>query len=181
VDVGAILVRDETRLTHSFGLQPSYLKDEMDDAGERYQYYVHGLEQSRRFRGLKVWMSFQRYGTKEIGRWVDANVEHALRMHELAQASPRFESVVRPVMSACCVRYLPERDLSEDQERRLHHLAVERVEKSGEFWIGTTFLKGKTWMRACPVNFRTTLEHMERLMELLDRECRAIETELGEA
>ena len=48
VDAGAVLVREEARLTKSFGMRPSYLTDEMDADGERYQYYVHGLEQSRR-------------------------------------------------------------------------------------------------------------------------------------
>lgn len=179
VDAGAVLVRDETRLTRSFGMKPAYLKDEFDPAGERYQYYVHGLEQSRRFRALKVWMSFKRYGTEEIGRWVDANCAHARHLHELAEAHPRFESAVEPPMSAACVRYLPERELSAEQASTLHHRVADRVEQSGAFWIGTTVLKGKSWFRACTVNFRTTAEHMERLLALLERECAAVERELA--
>src|SRR4029077_2503963 len=54
LDAGAILVKDDRRLTASFGLKPSYLTDEFDRTNERYQYYVHSFEQSRRFRGLKV-------------------------------------------------------------------------------------------------------------------------------
>ncbi len=178
VDAGAILVRDEAQLTRSFGLQPAYLTDGFDAEDERYQYFVHGLEQSRRFRGLKVWMSFKRYGADEIGRWVDANVEQARRLHELAVASPRFESAVEPPMSAACVHYLPTRELSAEQTAALHHTVAERVEKSGEFWIGTTKLRGLDWFRACPVNFRTTLEHMERLLALLLEECSSVEAEL---
>ncbi|HEY0432464.1 MAG TPA: pyridoxal-dependent decarboxylase, partial [Chitinophagaceae bacterium] len=62
LDAGAILVKDHNRLTVSFGIQPSYLKDQSQQKHERYQFYVHGFEQSKRFRGLKVWMSFQHYG-----------------------------------------------------------------------------------------------------------------------
>jgi len=54
LDAGAILVKDARRLKASFGLKPSYLTDEFDRTNERYQYYVHSFEQSRRFRGLKV-------------------------------------------------------------------------------------------------------------------------------
>ena len=175
VDAGAVLVKDEAQLTRSFGLQPAYLTDAFDDEGERYAYFVHGLEQSRRFRGLKVWMSFKRYGTEAIGRWVDANVEQARHLHDLATAHPRFESAVLPPMSAACVRWLPDRDLDDATVDRLHFDAVERVEKSGEFWIGTTRLKGKTWFRACPVNFRTTKAHMDRLLELLEEICSELE------
>jgi len=67
LDAGAVLVKDERRLTASFGMKPAYLTDEMEGAEERYQYYVHGFEQSRRFRSLKVWMSFKRYGARQIG------------------------------------------------------------------------------------------------------------------
>ena len=74
LDAGAILVRDAAQLTRSFGMKPAYLTDELDAAGERYQYYVHSFEQSRRFRGLKVWMSFKRYGAKQLGAWIDANI-----------------------------------------------------------------------------------------------------------
>jgi len=179
VDAGAVLVRDERRLTESFGLSPAYLTDGVD-ADLRYAYYVHGLEQSRRFRALKVWMSFKRYGVEKIGEWVDANIAQAQRMHELAQANPRFLSAVEPIMSAACVRYLPESDLSESQLATLHQRVVERIQASGEFWIGTTQLKGRTWFRACAVNFRTTLAQIDRLMELLERDSRVVEGELTE-
>lgn len=178
MDAGAVLVRDESALARSFGLQPPYLTDDFDSSEERYQYYVHGLEQSRRFRSLKVWMSFKRYGAEQIGRWVDANIGHARRMHEIAESSPRFTSAVAPPMSAACVRYLPERELSREQADALHQGAVQRIERSGDFWIGTTRLKSHTWFRACAVNYRTTDGHIVRLMQLLERECRAIERDL---
>ena len=50
---------------------------------------------------------------------------------------------------------------------------MQRVEESGKFWISTTELKGKSWFRINPVNFRTRPEHMEQLLALLERECRS--------
>jgi aromatic-L-amino-acid/L-tryptophan decarboxylase len=179
VDAGAVLVRDGAQLTRSFGMRPAYLTDAFDAGDERYQYYVHGLEQTRRFRALKVWMAFKRHGTDELGRWVDANVELALRLHETAERHPRFASAVRPPMSAVCLRYLPARALGAEAQTALHHRVVERIEQGGEFWIGTTRLKGATWFRACIVNFRTTSAHVDRLLELLERECAAAEAELA--
>ena len=179
VDAGAVLVRDGAQLTRSFGMRPAYLTDAFDGEDERYQYYVHGLEQTRRFRGLKVWMAFKRHGTEELGRWVDANVELALRLHAAAERHPHFASAVRPPMSAVCVRYAPARPLDEAAADALHHRVVERIEQSGEFWIGTTRLKGKTWFRACIVNFRTTSAHVDRLLALLEEECAAALAELA--
>jgi aromatic-L-amino-acid/L-tryptophan decarboxylase len=171
LDAGAVLVKDEKRLTASFGMKPSYLTDELDHAKERYQYYVHGFEQSRRFRGLKVWMSFKRYGARQIGEWVDNNVRQARHLYSLVASHLEFEAASHPPMSAICIRYRGA-DPDEAKSKELHAQVVGRVEQSGKFWISTTELKGKTWFRINPVNFRTRTEHMEQLLTLLEQECR---------
>jgi glutamate/tyrosine decarboxylase-like PLP-dependent enzyme len=178
VDAGAILVRDGTALTRSFGLTPSYLSDRLDPQGERYNYYVHGFEQTRRFRGLKVWMGFKRYGTRAIGRWVDANVDQAQHLHRLAAAHPDFEPAAWPRMSAICIRYRPT-GLDAGRLARVHALVARRVEASGRFWISTTVLKGQTYFRINPVNFRTRIEHMDELFALLAAECARARGEEG--
>jgi glutamate/tyrosine decarboxylase-like PLP-dependent enzyme len=170
LDAGAILVKDQRRLTASFGMKPSYLTDELDDADERYQYYVHGFEQSRRFRGLKVWMSFQRYGSRQIGEWIDNNVRQAKHLYALAEAHPEFEAASLPPMSAICIRYKND-GLSVAESKQLHAEVANHVEQGGRFWISTTELKGKPWFRINPVNFRTREHHMEELFVLLEKEC----------
>jgi glutamate/tyrosine decarboxylase-like PLP-dependent enzyme len=178
LDAGALLVRDADRLTASFGLRPPYLTQHSEGTAGRYQYYVHGFEQSRRFRGLKVWMSLKRYGTTQIGRWIDANCAHALHLWERVESDPEFRSAVRPPMSAICIRYEPSGDaIPEEDLAALHHEVAGRVEASGRFWIGTTQLKGLTWFRINPVNFRTRTEHMDDLLELLRVECRRLRPE----
>ena len=173
LDAGAVLVKDQRRLTASFGMKPSYLTDELDDANERYQYYVHGFEQSRRFRGLKVWMSFKRYGSRQIGEWIDNNVRQARHLYKLAEAHPEFEAASNPPMSAICICY-KNAGLNGSEARQLHAQVANRVEQSGRFWISTTELKGKSWFRINPVNFRTREHHMEELFALLEHECRTI-------
>ncbi|MFZ3332242.1 MAG: pyridoxal-dependent decarboxylase [Candidatus Acidiferrales bacterium] len=172
LDAGAILVKDDRRLTASFGIKPSYLTDEFDRANERYQYYVHSFEQSRRFRGLKVWMSFKRYGARQIGEWIDNNVRQAKHLYSMVARNSEFEPASEPPMSAICVRYRGA-DLDEAKSKALHAEVAKRVEESGKFWISTTELKGKSWFRINPVNFRTRAEHMEQLLDLLRQECRA--------
>lgn len=170
LDAGAVLVRDATQLTKSFGLQPPYLTQESAEAKERYNFYVHGFEQSRRFRALKVWMGMKRYGTKQIGAWVDANVEQAQYLYDLCQADPDFEVARKPAMSAICVRYIGGK-LNEQDRSQLHIDVAARAERGGRFWFSTTWLKDKTWFRINPVNFRTRREHIDELYQLLREEC----------
>ena len=177
LDAGAVLVKDHRRLTASFGMKPSYLTDEFDEANERYQYYVHGLEQSRRFRSLKVWMSFKRYGARQIGEWIDNNVRQAKHLYALAERHPEFEPATIPPMSAICIRYTGTQ-ISEDESKNLHAEVAQRIERSGRFWISTTELKGRTWFRINPVNFRTRQEHMDQLFDLLLSECHSFQPQL---
>ena len=150
LDAGAVLVRDESFLTSSFGIAPPYLTTSPD----RYQFYVHGFEQSRRFRALKVWMSFKRYGAEEIGRWIDRNIEHAEQLYELASNDAAFECVNKPVMSAICLRY-------GGGDLGFHQRVAAEIEREGKYWISTTVLKGQPAFRINPVNFRTRAEHIE--------------------
>ena len=173
LDAGAILVKDDRRLTASFGLKPAYLTDEADREHERYQYYVHGFEQSRRFRGLKVWMSFKRYGADQIGEWIDNNVRQAKHLYSLVAEHPDFEAACAPPLSAICIRYRGG-GLDEAQSRELHGEVAKRVEESGKFWFSTTELKGKMYFRISPVNFRTRMEHMDQLLQLLEQECSSV-------
>jgi aromatic-L-amino-acid/L-tryptophan decarboxylase len=173
LDAGAVLVKEERRLTASFGMKPAYLTDEFDEANERYQYYVHGFEQSRRFRSLKVWMSFKRYGTRQIGDWIDNNVRQAKHLYALAEKHPDFEPASNPPMSAICIRFKGAQ-LSPGESKDLHSEVAQRIEQSGRFWISTTELKGKSWFRINPVNFRTREHHIDELFALLQQECHSV-------
>ena len=127
LDAGALLVKDHARLTASFGMKPSYLTDEFDQANERYQFYVHGFEQSRRFRSLKVWMSFKRYGARQIGEWIDNNVRQARHLYRLVSEDSEFEPASNPPMSAICIRFKAP-GLNGPESKQLHAEVAQRVE-----------------------------------------------------
>lgn len=175
LDAGSILVKDRRQLTLSFGIQPSYLQDNIDN--KRFQYFVHSFEQSRRFRSLKVWMSFKRYGTKQISRWIDANIDQAEHLYKLCKDERILRPAVYPQMSAICIRYDSDK-LSPSEIELLHSEVAKKAELSGKFWISTTSLKGKLFFRINPVNFRTRLKHIDELYNFLKKECRELEEKL---
>ncbi|HEX6333144.1 MAG TPA: aminotransferase class I/II-fold pyridoxal phosphate-dependent enzyme [Flavisolibacter sp.] len=179
LDAGAVLVKDHSQLTRSFGIQHAYLKDEADHDNLRYQFYVHGFEQSKRFRSLKVWMSFKHYGRSRIGEWIDNNILQARHLHQLATSGDIFESATVPVMSAVCLHYKTP-GKSPEVSKAIHHEAARRIEAGGNFWFATTELKGRTWFRINPVNIHTTIEHMDQLYRELAQVCRDSERQVTE-
>ena len=96
-------------------------------------------------------------------------------LHSLVANHPEFEPASNPPMSAICIRYTGA-DPDSARSRELHARVAQRVEQSGKFWISTTELKGKSWFRINPVNFRTRTEHMEQLLAFLEGECRAADS-----
>ena len=174
LDAGAVLVKDHDQLTKSFGIQPPYLTDQTQQKDERYLFYVHGFEQSKRFRALKVWMSFHHYGKTQIGEWVDKNIDQAKYLHRLVISEDIFESATEPLMSAICIRYKGN-NLHKQQLSKLHYQVAGQIEAEGQFWFATTEMKGKTWFRINPVNIYTTQKHMEELYAVLKQKCRVAE------
>jgi glutamate/tyrosine decarboxylase-like PLP-dependent enzyme len=170
LDVGALLVKDHARLIKSFGIQHAYLTDQTTKKNERYQFYVNGFEQSKRFRSLKVWMSFQHYGKNQLSKWIDNNIDQAKYLHNLAINSKDFESATKPNMSAVSIRYKAE-DLTNEEITHLHHEVAARIEKEGNFWFATTILKGKIWFRINPVNIYTTIKTIDALFNTLQQYC----------
>ena len=170
LDAGAILVKDHQRLNISFGMQPAYLTDQSQQKNERYQFYVNGFEQSKRFRSLKIWVSFHHYGKTKIGGWVDNNIAHAKHLHQLAVNDPDFESATEPVMSAVCLHYKTPQ-LTNEQNKQLHFAVTEKIEGEGKFWFATTIMKGKTWFRINPVNIYTEMKHINELFKTLHDYC----------
>jgi aromatic-L-amino-acid decarboxylase len=177
LDAGAILVKEHDQLTKSFGIQHAYLTDQTEQKSERYQFYVHGFEQSKRFRSLKVWASFQHYGKQQLGEWVDKNIDQAKHLHKSAVNEGIFHSATEPFMSAICLHYHSPR-LTPEQSRQLHFEVARRIEQSGRFWFATTEMKGQTWFRINPVNLHTTIEHIEQLYDLLKKTCQKTEADL---
>ncbi|HVE61863.1 MAG TPA: aminotransferase class I/II-fold pyridoxal phosphate-dependent enzyme [Chitinophagaceae bacterium] len=177
LDCGALLVKDHQRLTKSFGIQHAYLTDQSGQKDERYQFYVHGFEQSKRFRSLKVWTSFQHYGKTKIGDWIDKNIDQAKHLHQLALSENIFESAAEPLMSAICIHYKAS-GLNNEQLTKLHRDVAAQIEREGKFWFATTELKGKTYFRINPVNINTRLQHIDALYTLLKEACKEEEEKL---
>ncbi|SRR6266567_2279338 len=119
-------------------------------------------------------MSFKRYGTRQIGDWVDeATCSSQNTFTAWTANDPEFEPASVPPMSAVCIRF-SNRELTARASKMFHAEVARRIEQSGRFWISTTELKGKTWFRINPVTFLTRLNHMDELFALLQQECHAV-------
>ena len=99
----------------------------------------------------------------------------ARHLHELVRQHPEFEAMTQH-LSITTFRYVP-RDLrparqtpeGEEYLQRLNQELLTRIERSGEAFLSNAVVGGRFALRACIVNFRTSLADIEALLPLLSR------------
>ena len=109
---------------------------------------------------------------------IDDDMRLSRHLHGLVSQHPDFEAMTQH-LSITTFRYVP-RDLQPTAERpdiepylhRLNEQLLTRVEQSGEAFLSNAMVNGRFALRACIVNFRTSLDDIEALPDLLARHGR---------
>jgi glutamate/tyrosine decarboxylase-like PLP-dependent enzyme len=193
-DIGGLLVRDGALLAQVFGGRapeyyrggetptlsgevPDEIAHEHDDHDDPAQlnFYKLSFEGTRRWRALKLWMSWKHLGTAGFGHLIELTDDLAAYLAGRCAEADDFEAVPEvPDLSVVCFRHLPGgRDAAlalAPGELDAHQDALQRaLEVSGDGWLTTTRLRGATWLRAGIVNYLSTEDDIDRLLETLRR------------
>ena len=166
-EAGATLVRQPGRLAATFRKFPEYLASDPESPFPGPAWFAErGVELSRGFKALKVWMGIQVHGTRAYARAIENDVALARFLSEEVDRRSDFERMADPVLSIANFRYRPAgAALSESELDRLNRRIINRLVGAGSFFLAPTILKGRTAMRACIVNFRTTKEDLTFLLD----------------
>ena len=178
VEAGCALVRRPGDLLRAFSYHPSYYH--FDEAVTNY--FEYGPQNSRGFRALKVWLALRQVGSSGYLQMIGDDIRLSRHLHALVQQHPDFEAMTQH-LSIATFRYVP-RDLRQtpDTDSYLHRLnddLLNRVERSGEAFLSNAMVNGRFALRACIVNFRTSLADIEALLPILAQHGRDAERELA--
>ena len=179
IECGAVLVRDRRWLPRTFKETPEYLKD-VQSEGEELNFMYQGIQLTRQFRALKVWLSFKVFGLDAISEAIAAGFENAELAERLLRETGRWEIVTPAQMAILTFRYQPANDDAALAERVTHGL-VGRLLDDGYAFAAGTQLRGKTVMRMCCNNPRTTPADLEATIQLMTRLAAELEAELRDA
>jgi glutamate/tyrosine decarboxylase-like PLP-dependent enzyme len=184
-DIGALVVRDGAHLHQVFDRSPEYYRGG-EGAGEgaadpeahdahagQLNFYKLGFEGTRRFRALKLWASWKHLGTSGFGRLIEHNDDLAAYLAARCTEADDLDVLPEaPELSVVCFRHLPggamaaaampQGALDAHQDR----LAT-ALETSGDGWLSTTTLRGRTYLRAGIVNYLTTEADIDRILAKL--------------
>jgi glutamate/tyrosine decarboxylase-like PLP-dependent enzyme len=180
LEAGCVLVRDAEKLRNAFSYHPAYYH--FDD--QVVNYFDLGPQNSRGFRALKVWLALRQVGRAGYLKMIGDDILLARYLHQLLAQHPEFEATTQS-LSITTFRYVPP-DLrpqlgSEKVEKYLNQLnqnLLTAVEKGGEAFLSNALIAGKFVLRACIVNFHTSLGDIEALPLLLSRLGKEADTAL---
>jgi aromatic-L-amino-acid decarboxylase len=163
-DIGGLVVRRREDLHRTFTMSPEYYRAPRPEE-QPLDWYQYSLEGTRRFRALKLWTSWKHLGTRGLGALIERNVD--LTHHLAGALRARGFEVVDPALSIVCFRWPGGDDAAQDALQRA-------LEESGEGWVSTTVLRGRTFLRAGVVNYLTTPADADRVVEALARHAEAL-------
>jgi len=166
-EAGATLVRQPGRLAATFRKFPEYLATDPESPFPGPVWFAErGVELSRGFKALKVWMGLKTHGADAYARSIENDVALARFLAGEVDRRPDFERMAEQVLSIVNFRYRPERPSLPDEEiDRLNRRIVNRLVGDGSFLLAPTILKGRAAMRVCIVNFRTAEEDLTSLLD----------------
>jgi aromatic-L-amino-acid decarboxylase len=163
-EAGCILVRDKEAHRLSFTLTPEYLAHfERGAAGGEHWFNEYGLQLSRGFRALKVWLSIKEHGITKYGRLIKQNVDQCKYLTQLIQSSPDLELLAPTSLNIVCFRF----KAANMDAAALNHLNEKIMMELHEQGIAVptyTTLNGKFAIRVAHTNHRTRREDFDVLV-----------------
>lgn len=165
-EIGCLLVRDDRWLVDSFAHMPEYL-EQIEESDGQVSYFLRGIQLSRGFRALKLWMSFQVFGLEGFRAAIDRGFERAQIAGGIIAGRPDWEIVTLPQMGILTFRYAPE-GREEHELDQLNTQLIEKMTADGFAMLSTTRLRGRTVIRICPINPRTTRADVEDTLHRLE-------------
>ena len=163
-ECGGVLVRDGARLARTFAVHPDYLDDTGTHGAGEVNLGDWGLQLSRGFRALKVWMSVQAFGLAAFRAAIDRNMELASYAEELVRDNDALTLMAPASLGIVCFRReWPGCDEAETERRGIALAGA--LERRGDAFVSTTRLAGRHAIRLCVLNPTSSEDHIQRVIE----------------
>lgn len=168
-EIGCLLVQNHKYLKGTFSEKASYLRDIEGNESE-INFYDHGIELTRNFRALKLYMSLKTFGLGAFRNAINYNIALAEEVEALLRASTKWEVISPATLAIINFRYHPVGQNFDDKKLDLINQKISaKVMESKEALLVTTMLQGQVVLRMCLINPRTTIEHVKSTLQLCEK------------
>jgi aromatic-L-amino-acid decarboxylase len=168
-EIACVLVRDRAVHEATFSVTPSYLTDEGRGViAGGLPFADRGIELTRSFKALKVWMSLKAEGVDKFARVIEQNVDQARRFGERVVKIPNVVLSAPVSLNVVCFRVAPPA-LSPAQQDALNKELLLRVQETGLAIPSGSKIDGRYVIRVACSNHRSVWDDFERLAAGMER------------
>lgn len=179
IECGCALVRHQELMRRTLSLIPPYLHTEEGVAvGGPPSYAEYGIQQTRGFRSLKLWMTLQHMGRDGLRELVTRHVALARYLSELITEAPDLTLMAPVTLSVVCFRYVPPGSWPDEYLDRLNQELEVRLQDDGRVFLTATSLDHRFVLRACVLHYDTTDEDIRYLVDVVHELGQAVHAEL---
>ncbi len=162
IEVGCVLVRQPEGQRSAFTTLAAYLAPgEGGIAGRTDRFADRGMQLTRGFKALKVWMGLKAEGTEKLGRLIKQNVDQAAYLAARVGETSELEMLAPAPLNIVCFRY---RGSGEGDLDRINKSILVRLHEGGIAAPSYTVLGGRYALRVCITNHRTRREDLDVLV-----------------
>ncbi len=167
-EIGCVLARDARLLKKTFHTMAGYLEDTKRAEEEEINYYDYGVQLTRGFRALKLWLSIKTFGAAAFREAINHGFELAEFAEGLLRQSESWRIVTPATMGIVTFRFVADA-AAESEINEIHRRMVEVMAEDGFAFANSTSLRGQTVMRLCTINPRTTEEDVRATIKQLEQ------------
>lgn len=163
-EAGCVVIKDKSSHKKTFSLIPEYLEKNTRGLASGDNWFSEfGLQLSRRFRALKIWMSLKEHGSERFGRMISRNVEQAYYLAELVDQHQHLEMLAPIGMDIVCFRFNPGNKELEELNALNKEIKLQ-LEEQAIALPGYTTLNGAYCIRCAISSHRVTNEDFDVLI-----------------
>ncbi|TVR50490.1 MAG: aminotransferase class I/II-fold pyridoxal phosphate-dependent enzyme [Gemmatimonadales bacterium] len=167
-ECGCLLVRDPGELDRAFRVTPEYLQDTQLGA-EQVNFGDRGVQLSRSFRALKIWMSVRSFGLNAFRTAVAHGIDRAEEVEARVRASRELELLSPASLGIVTYRFRPRGWEDEGPLEALNRGIQGRLREEGTAMTSSTRLNNRFALRVCVLNPHTTRKDLDDLLDRVER------------
>jgi glutamate/tyrosine decarboxylase-like PLP-dependent enzyme len=178
LEAGCILVRNPEYLHNAFHFNPDYYQFQGNEQDRPMNFHEYGMQNSRGFKALKVWISLRHTGSEGIKKMIRKDIRLARQLFDRVIQEPELQAGSHN-LSNTTFRYSPDGNFTDQYLNQLNRQLLDKLQQGGEVFLSNAIVSGNFFLRVCIVNFRTEWSDLEFLIEVVCREGRKLHQSLA--
>ncbi|NIN73426.1 MAG: amino acid decarboxylase [Gemmatimonadetes bacterium] len=160
---GALLVKDVEALRRAHHYQAAYMQDILaEESLESNSPAELSPELTKHFRGLRLWLPLKLHGVGPFRACLEEKLLLTRYFYSKVQELG-FEVGPEPELSVATYRWVP----GDGDANEFNQALVDEIHRDGRVFISSTMLEGKFVLRLAVLTFRTHLESVDLLLDVL--------------